>query len=389
MILFLNIALLTLLLLLLGVALGNRWSFPLLDPGAEPIERPLVSVLVPARNEELSIESCLRSLLAQTYRPLEIIVLDDDSQDETGSILERIAGEHAELPDNDLSFLVETNRTPLPPGWLGKNRACAHLARLANGEVLVFVDADTWHEPPAISALMAFGEKSGAPFFSGVPRQVVRSFWERVIVPMAPFLYFSYLPNRLIPKANHESLIAANGQIIVATREAYSQIGGHTAVRSEVVDDVELARKAKSSGLRVELVNARRVSSCRMYRSFPDIFAGFSKNLYPGLGRNPLLLSLFLLQLIGLYFYPIVALAYTLLSQARPGVVEISLIAGLLLSGLILRGLSDQFFGMRWWQGALLPLSALMVAAIGLNSWRLYRFGFGALWKGRSVHLDT
>lgn len=389
MIALLHIVLLALLLLLIGIALLNRFTFPILDPAATPSEYTLVSVLVPARNEEVSIERCVRSLLAQSYRPLEVIVLDDDSQDNTRIILERLRSEHAESNKVDLAFRIESIRTPLPAGWLGKNRACDQLARLATGHLLIFVDADTYHSPDAISSLVAFGQKSETSFFSAVPKQIVGSFWERVIVPMAPFLYFSYLPNRLIPRRSHESLIAANGQVIAVTRVAYEKIGGHAALRNEVVEDVELARRAKRCGLRVELVNAREVSSCRMYRSLPEVYSGFSKNFFPGLGKNTKLLSLFLLQLIGLYVYPVVALACTLLSTDDQSGNDATILLTIVLSGFLLRGLSDQFFGMRWWQGLLLPLSALMIAAIGLNSWRLYTYGSGGVWKGRTMHIDT
>ena len=389
MLLILNIVLLVFLLLLLCIALLNRMTFPVVPAEARPSATRSVSVLVPARNEEKVIDACVRSLLAQDYRPLEVIVLDDDSEDRTGEILAGIARDHATFGEDVPTFRADTNSSPLPDGWLGKNRACHELSQMATGEILLFVDADTRHEPSAVSALIATRQKYGAEFISAVPRQLVRTFWERVIVPMAPFLYFTYLPNRLIPRSNSESLIAANGQMIALDRSTYEQIGGHQAIRGEVLDDVELARGAKRAGLRVELVNARNISSCRMYRSFDEAFAGFSKNLYPGLGRNTILLLFFLLQLTALFLYPLGATIISLVAGPDAPSYYLETSIGLLAGGIFLRGVSDHFFGMSPLQGLLQPLSVITVILIGLNSWRLSCRGTGGVWKGRSLGTDS
>ena len=376
-----HLVILAVLLILLGIALLNSLTFPRARSGARPLDRPTVSVLVPARNEERTIASCVESLLRQDYRPMEVIVLDDDSEDRTGEILAGIAREHTEPL---IPFRVIPGE-PLPSGWLGKNRACARLAEESTGEWLLFLDADTTHRPDMVAGLLAEATERGASFLSAVPRQLVPTFWEKVVVPMAPFLYFSTLPNRLIPRRNHQSLSAANGQMILVSRSAYDAIGGHQAVRDRIVEDVELARLAKRMGLKTELLRADRVSDCRMYRNLREIVDGFSKNLYPGLGRRPVPMILFILTLLLLYVAPWIFLAASLINGNGPDEPRTYLPALQALAGITMRGLSDRAFGMKWWQGLFQPLSALTVAAIGLRSWRLWESGGGGSWKGRNV----
>ena len=311
---------------------------------------------------------------------MEVIVLDDDSEDRTGEILDRIAREQAE----PLTPLRIIPGEPLPPGWLGKNRACARLAEEATGDWLLFLDADTTHQPDMVSGLVAEATGRGASFLSAVPRQLVPTFWEKVVVPMAPFLYFCTLPNRLIPRRNHESLSAANGQMILVSRTAYAAIGGHGAVRDRIVEDLELARLAKRRGLKTELLRADRVSECRMYRNLQEIVDGFSKNLYPGLGRRPVPMIIFILHLLVLYVAPWIFLAASLFNGNGPEEPRTYLPALQVLAGITMRGISDRAFGMKWWQGLFQPLSALTAAAIGLRSWWLWESGRGGSWKGRN-----
>ena len=372
-----HILVLAVLLILLGVALLNSRTFPRLEPGRRPKSDPTVSVLVPARNEERVIADCVGSLLRQDYGRMEILVLDDGSEDRTGEILHELVAGTTRIPTRILQG------EPLPPGWLGKNRACARLAEAATGEWLLFIDADTTHAPGMVSAIVGEATRRDASFVSAVPRQLVPTFWEKVIVPFPPFLYFSYLPNLLIPKRNHPSLSAANGQMILVSREAYEAIGGHSGVRDQIVEDVRLARKAKQAGFRIELLRADRLSACRMYRSLHEIIEGFSKNLYPGLGGRPAAMIAFILHLLILFVVPWLSLVLSLVAGNGPEDPRTYLPAAQGVVGIIMRGLSERAFGMSPWKGILQPLSASAAVVIGGIAWRRWSSGEGARWKGR------
>lgn len=374
-----HIALLSALAVLAGIALLNTATFPRIGPGRPSRDAPGVSVLVPARNEEETIERCVASLLAQEYDAYEVIVLDDQSEDRTGEILGRLKSSDA---GGRLRIIAGEQ---LPEGWTGKNYACSRLAGAATHEVMIFVDADTTHAPGMISGVVGELRSRNAALLSAVPRQLVPTFAERVIVPIAPFLYFCYLPNRLIPRRNHESLTAANGQVIAVEREAYRRVGGHEAIGDRIVDDLELARLFKREGLKVELLRGDLLSTCRMYRSLPEIVEGFSKNLYPGIGGTPLRLLLFVLQMVLLFVAPPILLLAALFSgiDGAPPLVVIPAVQTAL--GMVMRGLSDRAFGMNPLHGLLQPLSAASTVGIAIRSFLLYRRGSGGSWKGRSL----
>ena len=363
--------------LLLGpfiVAAANYIAFAEIRRRDRPARTPRLSILVPARDEERSIEGCVLSLLAQDYPDFEVIVLDDGSRDGTGPILARLAAEHPRLG-------VIAGQ-PLPPGWVGKNWACHQLAGTATGAWLLFTDADTLHRPESASACMALAERKGLGFLSGVPLQRMEGFWEETIIPMTQFLYFAYLPNRWITTRRDPRFSATNGQLILVERGAYDAIGGHEGVRGELVEDVWLGRRAKRAGIVTALAIAAEIAECRMYRSLGEIVAGFSKNIYPGLGRSPAMLALFVLGSLLLYLLPAGFLLAALVTRSFTVELFLLPLLQLLLAGGI-RSMIAIRFRMRTRQILLHPLSALMAAAIALNSARLAHFTDGPTWKGR------
>jgi chlorobactene glucosyltransferase len=365
---------LSLLILPFSIAAWNYFRFARIRSNDSPTREIPVSVLVPARNEERSIEECVRSLLDQSYGCYEVIVLDDSSEDRTGEIL-------GSITDPRLRVIAGE---PLPPGWTGKNRACHRLAEHASGELLIFTDADTIHRDSSVRSCVAFAERSGCGLFSGVPRQRMPTFLERVIVPMPQFLYFAFLPNEWITSKTDERFSATNGQLLCVTREAYDRIGGHNAVRSSILEDVELGRAAKRAGIRTALATAVETVDCRMYRSSKEIIEGFSKNLYPGLGASPVGLLLFIATMLLLFVYPPVAIVASI---ARGDWSTESLLLPLLslLMGAGIRLMIALRFSMPLDQILYQPLGALGAAAIALNSARMYHFSNGPTWKGRRV----
>jgi chlorobactene glucosyltransferase len=361
------------LLVPLGVAVANWFAFAEIRRRDRPARTPRISLLVPARNEERSIEECVLSLLAQEYPEFEVIVLDDNSEDRTGEILARL-----EREDPRLRVVAGE---PLPEGWAGKNWACHQLAARATGAWLLFTDADTRHTAQSASACMALAEREGLRFLSGVPLQRMEGFWEEAIIPMVHFLYFAYLPNRWITTRHDPRFSAANGQLILMERGAYDATGGHEAARGELVEDVWLGRAAKRAGVRSGLAIAREVVECRMYRSLGEIVAGFGKNLYPGLGYSPLALAIFVGSSLLLYVLPLGFVAAAILTgRLTPELFLLPLLQ--LLVAAAIRGMIAHRFGMRPRQIILHPLSALLAAIIAIHSMRLVLTG-GPMWKGR------
>lgn len=239
---------------------------------------PLVSVIIPARNEAPNIEPCVRSILAARYEPLEVIVVDDRSTDGTGDIVERLA-RSAEARGR-----LRLVRGPeLPPGWFGKQWAMVQGYRASEGALLLFADADTHHEPDLIGRAVAALFTEGADLLSVVPRQEMGSFWERLIQPQVFLALQARVGN--LRRVNRTRVVwdaIANGQFILVTRTAYEAVGTHEAVKDTVADDVALAQACVRHERDIFLAHAPEFMSTRMYRSLHDIIGGWSKNLALG-----------------------------------------------------------------------------------------------------------
>lgn len=237
-----------------------------------------VSVVIPARDEERMIERTVRAMLAQTYRDLEVIVVDDRSVDATGEILRRIAAEDARL-------VVVSGAEP-PPGWLGKPWALHQGSRRATGELLLFVDADVIYEPEAVAAAVAFLEASGAVMISLLPTIEMVGFWENVAMPMLGIFVFTFLPSWASNRMRFPILAVGGGPGNLIVRADYEATGGHEALRDAVVDDVALARLVRRSGKRTAAGRADDLVSVRMYHGGREILNGFTKNMFAVAGRS-------------------------------------------------------------------------------------------------------
>lgn len=241
-------------------------------------EYPLVSAIIPAKDEEAMIDECLSSIRAQDYPNLEILVVDDRSQDRTAEIVRR----HAEADPR--VRLVQNDR--LPAGWTGKTYVLHRHTPLSRGEWLWFLDADTKHEPPFLGVMMEYARENRAALVSVLPELKCETFWEQVVQPLAGIVLMQSFPPR---KINDDSsrLAFANGQSILVTREAYDAAGGHRAVRDRFVEDIGLAGKVKGLGLPIRLGITRGLVSCRMYATFGQLIRGWSRILFDALDRKP------------------------------------------------------------------------------------------------------
>ena len=249
-------------------SLDDESDIPLDDP-------PLVSVIVPARNEAHNIARCVRSILSATYPNLELIVVDDSSTDGTADVARgAIAG--------DPRARVVTS-PPLPDGWFGKQWACATGAKVARGSVLQFTDADTEHGSGLVTRSMNAMRGSRAQLFSVAGRQELGGFWERVIQPQIfTILAMRYGGTESVTRATNVRDKIANGQCIFVTHDSYNAIGGHGAVRSSVAEDLMLAQRFFAARKRVVLRLGLNQLSTRMYGSLGKIIRGWQKNVFAG-----------------------------------------------------------------------------------------------------------
>ncbi|MGB6330474.1 MAG: glycosyltransferase family 2 protein [Candidatus Sulfotelmatobacter sp.] len=230
--------------------------------------RPVVSVIVPARNEEASLGACLQSLVVQGGVALEIIVVDDHSTDRTREIALSFSNRQVRV--------IEAG--PLSAGWTGKNNAVTAGSRAATGEWLLFTDADTIHLPASLARSLEEAQRQGASLLSYSPEQIVKSFWEKAIMPVVfAELAASFRPSQVSDP--NSPAAAANGQYILITREAYDAVGGHAAVAATLLEDVALARAVKQSGRKIFFRFAADAVQTRMYRSFAQLREGWTKNL--------------------------------------------------------------------------------------------------------------
>lgn len=258
--------------ILLLIAISNLLTLRRLNNYPTLSQFPRVSILVPARNERAVIGACVRSLLAQDYPDFEVLVLDDASTDGTGDVL-------ATLAQTETRLRVLSG-TPLPNGWLGKQWACHQLAQTANGELLLFTDADTVHHPHALRAGVAALQAERADLLTGFLYQRTQTWGERLTVPMIFWCFFSFLPLAVAYRIRIPALSLTNGQWMLFRRTAYQAIGGHAAVRSSPIDDIMLGRRVRAQGLRWHVVDAGDYVACRMYNGFSSALDGFSKNLF-------------------------------------------------------------------------------------------------------------
>lgn len=244
-----------------------------------PDALPLVSVIVPARNEAHNIAECVATLLDSAYPRREVIVVDDGSVDGTGDIARALA----ERSDGALHVI---DGAPLPAGWFGKPWACWQGYRAARGDVLLFVDADTRQEPELIGHAVGALEAERADLVTVLPRQRLRTFWERAVMPQLLLAIMMRYPSaRWVNRSRRPRDVIANGQFIMVRRDAYEEVGGHEAVRHEVAEDLRLAQHFVANGKKLFLAHARELMETRMYRSLAEIIEGWTKNLALG-GRH-------------------------------------------------------------------------------------------------------
>jgi chlorobactene glucosyltransferase len=341
---------------------------------------PSLTVVVPARNESANIAACLRSLLEQQYssRPLQIVVVDDDSQDDTPAIVAGLAA-----GDPRLRLLAAP---PLPRGWKGKVHACWYAMEAArpDTEWLCFLDADVRAHPLALASAVEAAQARGLDLLSLAPRQELGSFAERVIIPCGLYvLGFSQDSERIQSPESEEAL--CTGQFMLMRRAAYERVGGFAVVREALCEDLELARLFKRNRLKVHLADGAAVLTTRMYTGWGTLWPGFAKNLVDMLGgtsRTLLTAASAVILSWGAVILPLIdAVAcrsgeHSACLALAPALLGSAAAFGLHLAGAL-------HFRIPWWYGLTFPLGYTIGAGIAIDSVRR-RLVHRVQWKGRS-----
>ncbi len=348
-------------LIIFIVSLINLFSAPTLKTKSSS-EDKLISILIPARNEEGNIQACLDSCLNPSYTNKEIIVLDDNSTDNTLEIL------------NSYSDKIKIiNGEKLPEGWIGKNWACNQLAQHANGEYMLFIDADVRLNNKAVESAVSEIQESNSGLISIFPTQILQSFSEWLIVPLMNWLLLGFLPLVLVYSSRNKSFVAANGQFMLWKKEVYIRLGGHSSVKDKPVEDMEFARMCKSNSIKMKTLLGGNLIFCRMYSNLKDAVNGFAKNFFAGFKTNA----------IGfLIFVSVISL-----SSLLPMIILENLYYSAILSSMII--LSRIFISAKSKQNVFMnlvlhPLQMMMVFIVGIIS--IYKTYFGKLeWKERKI----
>lgn len=250
-----------------------------------PSARPLVSVLIPARNEEKNIDNILNDLIKQSYTNIEVIVFNDQSYDGTR--------------DKVLAFTQIDSRfhlidsSGLPEGWLGKNYACYHLAQHASGEYLMFIDADVRVGPGLFESAVARMQQYNLKLLSVFPKQIMITTGEKMTVPLMNIILLSLLPMILTRISPRPSLAAANGQFMLFEKKSYIQIQPHEKIKNNPVEDILISRLYKKMGMKMQCMTGNDNIRCRMYKNIKEATQGFAKNIAQFFGGEHLAVFIF------------------------------------------------------------------------------------------------
>ena len=326
--------------------------------------RVSVSVLIPARNEEANIGPAVATVLASEGVDLDLVVLDDASTDRTPAILRAVADKRLRV----------ASAPALPPGWSGKQHACAALAKLARHELMVFVDADVRLAPDALARMAGFMERHPRMgLASGFPRQVTRTWSEQLLLPLIHFLLLGFLPIAAAQLSTSPALGAGCGQLFITRRPAYQRAGGHGAIRTSLHDGIKLPRAFRRVGILTGLFDAGRFASCRMYVNAGQLWEGLTKNATEGMAK-PAGLPVWTVILGGGQVLPVLVLALVPSWQA----------AFALACGVGVRLLLAARFRQPWLSALLHPLGILALLVVQWSALIRAARGRPATWRGRA-----
>jgi cellulose synthase/poly-beta-1,6-N-acetylglucosamine synthase-like glycosyltransferase len=361
----------------LGMALAyarmNRVKRPRKDLPPDP---PLVSILIPAKDEAERITACLQTVLAQDYPNFNIVAINDRSTDDTGKIID--------AHSSAASRLSALHITELPEGWLGKCNALATAARNATGKWLLFVDSDVKISPDALSTVLALAESRSYDAVSIMTRLECHNFWEKLLMPLNAATVSTICTVSLTNNDNRKTIAFANGQFFLIRREVYEAVGGHSAVRDNIVEDVALMRLIKSKDFKTRLFSGQNFASTRMHDTLPKMFKGWAR-IYSGVTNRRsarLFIAIFFALFSAFAAYP--AIACGVANHDRRWLV--AGIAHLALTAILIATIYA-WSGNRARYALLYPLAAPMMAAIYVHAIRSCFTG-KIDWRGTNYSFD-
>lgn len=329
----------------------------------------LVSVLIPARNEEKNIAACLESVSNQGAVVKEILVYDDFSTDNTNRIVKKYAAKNSRVA------LVDA--VSLPIGWCGKNFACAQLAKSAQGEWLLFLDADSRLASNAINRMLAEVKKRQVTFLSCWPKFETKTLSEIILMPLLNFVVFNIYPGILSlikrPELQYNPKLGlAHGACMLFERDSYLSFGGHETVRAQIFEDTRIAQLWRSAGRKGICLDGRSIIFLRMYSSFTEIWYGFQKNFFPGFAKEYNFWIFLSVHFVSFFFPFVMAIIYPSL-----WILVCCAIIILMRMLLLLR------FNQSLLSALFHPMAEVVLILLGLSSWWRCKTGRGVVWKGR------
>jgi len=325
------------------IIINNHRKMPHLttkSPGTTLENAPSVSIIIPTRNESKRISHCIETLKAQTYPKLETIIIDD-SNDNTIDAIKNIVG-------NDKRFQI-VKQKKLQPGWVGKPFALQQGSKIAKGDWLIFIDADTYYHPVLVERVVEYALKNKLDMLSLAPQHVCKSFWEKMIQPIFLGAILGLSPLAKVNDPNSK-ISFASGPFIMINHSIFDSVGGYRTIKGFIADDIEIAKLVKTSGFKLGIVNAQSLMSLRMYEKFSDIWEGWSKNSFLGFVQKREVKSKLMQILI---FFAVLFLIFDFL------ILPFATIIGALFTLLVLRSLPSLYF-------LLLPLATWVISVVAL-----------------------
>lgn len=333
---------------------------------------PKISVMVPARNEEENIRSCLEYLLDQDYENYEILVMNDNSTDSTGYILDEMAREYPRLRIY--------NGAPLKKGWFGKPYALQQLSRYATGDYYLFSDADTIHSRTSLSFCMTNALYHKADLVSAYPRELIGTFGEVMNVSAMYIMTTIIMPLPAIDYIKWKQASFCLGQYFFVKADVFKEIDGFEAVKHEITEDVAFGKTVKQRGYKTKFLDAQPHVACQMYKSFAESFRGIGKNVYNAVGRNVFLLIGIIILVLLFIDYPV----FRLIKDLTEGKVSLPIVLSVVIFFLMwLLNVIDRKLPI--FSVFLYPFQYLNVLAMALYFTFKFRFGEGIVWKNRTM----
>ena len=340
-----------------------------------PDSKPLISVMIPARDEEANIRNCLESLQKQDYPNYEILVLDDNSDDRTAEIV-------SEMAAGDSRIRLFSGQ-PLAEGWAGKPFACHQLAQQAKGSWFLFVDADTTHADYMLRGVLALAMKLKISLLSGFPQQIANSLPQKIAVPLIYFIIIGWAPLWWIHRSKSRRPSVAIGQFLLFPREEYQRIGGHHVVRNRILEDIWMGIEVTRRGGRHVAVDLSSVVSCDMYPTPRAMWHGLVRCIYSVSAISPIMLLVLVIIAFLFYLCPFYCLWNGLFVIKAP-FVWLTLVVTQVLMIFFMRFLVDTRFKESAISTWLHPvgITYLLIAVI-YSIWR-WLIGAGVSWKERA-----